>query len=195
MVVAPLLLAVVSCAQLRAHVPSVAPDVAKVTPVAGVAGVATEAVQVVGACTPEKNHCIRDETWFWFENAYPDSEAPSSPVYQKKDGRWFTYQGKRKLGGYLARTELATAENVKRKSVVIVWRPNDGEPTWPISEDVALTEDARWRVMVVDAVDAATGTFNIVNREDMRIKLANARRVVERKAPAPRQKGEPEDDQ
>lgn len=133
-----------------------------------------------GACDPQHDHCVRKATWFLIEHALPGSASPATPVFER-NGKWVSYADDTAArSGFILRTELAVPSATKVRDVLIVLRPNDGEPRWPVSEEAAQTT-ARWRVMVVETVDPAAATFTIQGRPDVPIPLAAARRVVETK--------------
>lgn len=133
-----------------------------------------------GTCDPEHNHCVRPTTWFLIERASPGSASPATPVFEK-DGKWVSYEdGEVARGGHVLRTQVASAKSVKVRDTLIVLRPNDDEPVYPVSEDAAQTT-ARWRVMVVETVDRDAATFTIQGRPDVAVPLASARSVVETK--------------
>ncbi len=177
-----LAIALSSCAGLPAQLQTVATPslpTASGPPTSG-ALPAVALPRPTGFCDPDHNHCVRATTWFWIEHALYGSASPTTPVYEK-DGKWVSYEnGEVKWGNYVLRTQLAVPSKVKVHDVLIVWRPNDDEPLWPESEDVAQTP-SRWVVMVVETVDAKAATFTIQGRPDVPVPLAAARSVVERK--------------
>ena len=134
-----------------------------------------------GSCSPARDHCVRPTTWFLVEHALPGSASPATPVHEM-DGRWVSYEtGEAARDGYALHTELARAEKTKVRDVLVVWRPYDDEPLWPVSEEAAQTT-GRWVVMVVDTIDPDAATFTIQGRDDVPIPLAAARGVVETRA-------------
>jgi len=171
-------LALSACAQLQSVAKPSLPTVAS-TPAAR-ALPAVELPRAAGFCDPAHNHCIRPATWFWIENALYGSAGPTTPVHEQ-DGKWLSWENGQAVHGYtLLRTELAVPSKVKVHDVLIVWRANDDQPVWPVSEEQAQTP-SYWVVMVVETVDAKAGTFTIQGRPDVPVPLAAARSVVERK--------------
>jgi len=136
-----------------------------------------------GACGPERNHCIRPEAGFWIATRpSPGRASPTTPVFER-NGEWVSYEKASdvyRTSGYVLRTEVADPKATKRRDVLVVWQPRDGEPRFPDSEEAARSS-TRWVVMVVEAVDAANGTFTIEARPDNPFPLAASRRVVEMK--------------
>jgi hypothetical protein len=134
-----------------------------------------------GACGPEHNHCIRPGTWFSVEDLLDGSGHPATPVYEK-DGRWVSYEDGEEMsrGMIILRTEVASAAKIKHRTALIVWRPHDGEPSYPVSEEQAQTS-SRWLAVVVDTVDPVAGTFTRDGGSPEPLPLAAARVIVERK--------------
>lgn len=134
-----------------------------------------------GACTPERNHCVKPTTWFAVEHILPGSGAPATPVYEK-NGKYVVYEDGEEIswGMLVLRTEVAVPAKLKRKDALIVWRANDSEPVFPNSEEQAQTR-GRWVVMVVDKVDLAAGTFTRLGGSEEGIPIITARSIVERK--------------
>jgi len=138
-------------------------------------------VREMGACGPERNHCVKPGTWFAVEHILTGSGSPAAPVYEK-DGKYVVYEdgGAISWGMLVLRTEIVVPAKVKQKDALIVWRANDGEPLYPTSEEEAQTR-GRWVVMVVDKVDLAAGTFTRLGGSDEGIPFGPARSIVESK--------------
>jgi hypothetical protein len=137
------------------------------------------ALAASSACGPDHNHCVKPGTWFAVENLLPGSGHPAKPVYEK-DGKYIAYEDSEEISwGYrVLRTEVAVPAKVKHKEVLVVWRPHDGEPPYPTSEEQAQSQ-SRWLVMIVDKVDPAAGTFTRLEGPEEPLPLSNARTVVE----------------
>lgn len=137
----------------------------------------------LGACGPDRNHCVKPTTWFAVERILPGSGKPATPVYEK-DGKYVVYEDGKDVswGMYVVRTEVAVPAKIKGKGkdALVFWRANDGEPLYPSSEEQAQTT-GRWVVAVVDKVDVAAGTFTRLQGSDEGIPLSTARSIVETK--------------
>ena len=135
----------------------------------------------MGACGPDRNHCVKPTTWFAVEQILPGSGKPAQPVYEK-NGKYIAYENNAEIrwGAYVVRTEVAVPAKVKRKDALVFWRANDGEPLYPTSEEQAQTT-GRWLVAVVDKVDAAAGTFTRLQGSEEGLPLSAARSIVETK--------------
>jgi len=138
-------------------------------------------VREMGACGPERNHCLKPGTWFAVEHILTGSGSPAAPAYEK-DGKYIVYEDGREIswGMLVLRTEVVVPAKVKHEDALIVWRAHDSEPLYPTSEEQAQTR-GRWEVMVVDTVDVAAGTFTRLGGSDEGIPLGPARSIVERK--------------
>ena len=135
-----------------------------------------------GACGPEVNHCIRPGTWFYVDHVRTGAGIPATPVHEAPGDKWVDFEQGEEVswGMIILRTEVAVPAKVKRNDALVVWRPHDGEPLYPTSEQQAQTR-SRWLLMIVDSVDLASGTFKMDGGPDIPVPLAAARAVVERR--------------
>ena len=146
---------------------------------------ATAAANNVAAsqCGPEHDHCVNGKTWFLTRAVSPGSSSPAVQIYESQ-GTWLRHEdnqpAKDQDGAHMFRTKAAVPKDCKAGQVLIVWRPNDGEPRWPESEQAAQTKN-RWQVMVIENINPAAGTFTIQGRDDNPIPLNAARSIVEDK--------------
>jgi hypothetical protein len=144
---------------------------------------ATASSVAASRCGPDHDHCVNAKTWFLTHAVSPGSSAPAVPIYESQ-GTWLQHEDNQLArdqdAAHMFRTKAASPQECKIGNILIVWRPNDGEPRWPESEQAAQTKN-RWQVMVVETINPATGTFTIQGRADNPIPLDAARSIVEDK--------------